>query len=56
MVAYKRLSLAVGGSDKAAHQGKSKGPPEGEGRRKEKRLFFRYERSHYLVENKGGVF
>jgi hypothetical protein len=39
VVAYNSLSLAAGSSDEAAHQGKSKGPPEREGRRKEKRLF-----------------
>jgi hypothetical protein len=40
VVAYNSLSLAAGSSDKAAHQGKSKGPPEREGRRNEKNIVF----------------
>jgi hypothetical protein len=55
LVAYKRRSLAAESSDQAAHQGKSKGQPEREGRRKEKRLFFYTSEATILLKTKGRV-
>jgi hypothetical protein len=46
------LSLAAGSSDKAAPRGKSKGLPEREGRRKEKRLFFDTSEATILLKTK----
>jgi hypothetical protein len=56
MVAYGGLPLAAGSSDKAAHQGKSKGLAEREGWRKERRLFFGTTEATILLKIKDEVF
>jgi hypothetical protein len=50
VVAYIRLSLAAGSSSKAAHQGKSKGQPEREGRRKGKKIVFYTSEANILLK------
>jgi hypothetical protein len=54
VVAYNGLSLAAGGWDEAAHQGKTIGLAEREGRGKEKRLFFDTVEATILLKTKEG--